>query len=77
MPIFRFWLAFHGRFSVQLLERIGRGLAYYLNQPSKRGRQVASCTPDQLVTTLREGDVLLVEGSSRFSVAVKYLSQST
>ncbi|HEY7864781.1 MAG TPA: YiiX/YebB-like N1pC/P60 family cysteine hydrolase [Psychromonas sp.] len=62
---------------MQLTERIGRGLAYYLNQPSKRGRQVASCTPEQLLTTLRKGDVLLVEGSSRFSVAVKYLSQST
>ncbi|WP_372883309.1 YiiX/YebB-like N1pC/P60 family cysteine hydrolase [Psychromonas sp.] len=62
---------------MQLLERIGRLLAYYLNQPNKHRIQVASCKPDQLAATLRKGDVLLVEGDSRFSTAIKYLSQST
>lgn len=62
---------------MQLLERIGRLLAYYLNQPNKQRMQVASCKPEQLTATLRKGDVLLVEGDSRFSTAIKYLSQST
>ncbi len=62
---------------MQLLERIGRLLAYHLNRPNKHKMQVASCKPEQLAATLRKGDVLLVEGDSRFSTAIKYLSQST
>jgi len=33
--------------------------------------------PSQLAATIRKGDVLLVDGNSRFSVAVRYLTQST
>jgi len=55
----------------------GRVLARYLAKPSKHDVRVASCRPEQLAATLRKGDVLLVEGSSRFSAAVKYLTQST
>lgn len=62
---------------VQFLERIGYALAQYLNRPSKRGARAATCTTEQLASALRKGDVLLVEGSSRFSTAVKYLTQST
>lgn len=62
---------------MNLLEFISRGLAHYLQQPSKRGVSVATSTPDQLTAALRKGDVLLVEGTSRFSTAVKYLTQST
>jgi hypothetical protein len=60
-----------------LLEKIGRRLAGYLNQPSKSETRGATCKPEQLTVTLRKGDVLLIDGSSRFSTAVKYLSQST
>lgn len=62
---------------MSLLERIGRQLARHLNQPSKDEIRSATCTPELLAATLRKGDVLLVDGSSRFSTAVKYLSQST
>ena len=62
---------------MHLLEFIGRALAHYLHQPSRHGARPATCTTDQLATVLRKGDVLLVEGSSRFSTAVKYLTQST
>lgn len=65
------------RIQVGLFELIGRGLAHYLAQPSKRESRVATCKPEQLVSALRKGDVLLIEGSSRFSTAVKYLTQST
>jgi hypothetical protein len=33
--------------------------------------------PEQLLACLRPGDVLLVEGNSRISTAIKYLTQST
>lgn len=60
-----------------LMEWIGRRLARYLVQPSKRGSRIATCDPELLAITLRRGDVLLVEGSTRISTAVKYLTQST
>ncbi len=62
---------------MQLLEMVGRGMARYLNQPSKHATRFVTCKPELLASTLRKGDVLLVEGSSRFSTAIKYLSQST
>jgi hypothetical protein len=62
---------------VQLLELIGRGLAHYLSKPGKDEGRGASCEPGQLSTALRKGDVLLVEGFTRFSTAIKYLTQST
>lgn len=54
----------------------GRRLATYLAQPT-RGAQVATSSLDLLRATLRPGDVLLVEGNTRVSVAIKYLTQST
>jgi len=60
-----------------LLERVGRHLARFLAQPREGGVQAATSRPEILASTLRKGDVLLVEGSSRFSVVIKYLTQST
>jgi len=62
---------------VQIFNMVGGLLARYLEGPSKGEVPVSTCTPEQLKATLRKGDVLLVEGSSRFSTAVKYLTQST
>ncbi len=60
-----------------ILEIVGRWLAQYLSRPRKGGVHVATSRPALLASTLRKGDVLLVEGTSRFSVAIKYLTQST
>ena len=60
-----------------VLDAIGRTLARYLAKPRVSGMRLASSTPDLLAKTLQKGDVLLVEGSSRFSAAVKYLTQSS
>jgi hypothetical protein len=60
-----------------LLERIGRRLARFLSKPREGGVQAATSRPETLASTLRKGDVLLIEGTSRFSVAIKYLTQST
>ena len=56
---------------------IGLRLADYLSQERPRGEQTGLCDPAVLAATLRPCDVLLVEGNTRFSVAIKYLTQST
>ena len=48
-----------------------------IGRDRNRDVRVATCKPEQLAAALRKGDVLLVEGCSRFSTAVKYLTQST
>ncbi len=62
---------------MSLLNSLGDRLARYLAKPAERGGSVATCSPDVLATILRKGDVLLVEGSSRFGVAIKYITQSS
>jgi len=59
------------------LGSIGRALARYLSEPSPGYRPAATSRPAQLRRELRPGDVLLVEGNTRISVAIKYLTQST
>src|SRR5574341_1340370 len=60
-----------------LLETIGRWLARYLTKPREGGVHLADGRPEVLAPALRKGDVLLIEGTSRVGVAIKYLSQST
>lgn len=59
------------------LESIGRWLARYLSRPSKGYVPIATHKLEVLSATLKPGDVLLVEGPNRVSVAIKYLTQST
>lgn len=61
---------------MSLMNKIGRWLAAYLEKPSG-SIQPSTCTPELLAATIRVGDVLLVDGSSRISTAIKYLTQST
>jgi hypothetical protein len=58
-----------------ILQRIGEWLASKLAEP--RYHSTMPTRTDLLAATLRPGDVLLVEGLSRFSIAIKYLTQST
>jgi hypothetical protein len=61
---------------VNLLRWIGRKLALYLSEP--RGpAHVMTHHPERLAATLRKGDVLLVEGTSRLANAIRYVTQST
>lgn len=56
---------------------MGRSLARYLEK-QRPGYVQFSVTPmDRLRASLRPGDVLLVEGDSRISAAIKYLTHST
>src|ERR1700694_5882566 len=60
-----------------LLAWLGRALAKYLSTPLPQGEQVATSPPEKLAGALEPGDVVLIEGNTRISVAIKYLTQST
>ncbi|WP_305953087.1 hypothetical protein [Solemya velum gill symbiont] len=55
---------------------LGRNLAEYLNTPITTHRPHYLVRPQEFMTILRPGDVLLVEGNTRISTAIKYLTQS-
>ena len=60
-----------------LANKIGEGLAWYLDKESGSYANV-SVTPVRLLRrTLEPGDILLVEGNQRVSTAIKYLTQSS
>lgn len=59
-----------------LLNWLSRRLAAYLSKQITR-HSIRTSTWDALVSALNPGDVLLVEGHTRISVAIKYLTQST
>src|SRR5258708_23959188 len=59
-----------------LFSKLGYGIAAYLSKPIRQGTQGATHSYEFLAATLRPGDVLLVEGDTRISVALKYLTQS-
>lgn len=60
-----------------MLERMGRVIASYLDRPEHGYEPFVPPDPAALGRTIRPGDVLLVEGNSRISGAIKYLTQST
>ncbi len=60
-----------------ILTKLGHALAGYLSRPSASYEPLTTSAPGQLRSALQPGDVLLVEGSSRIAVAIKYLTQST
>lgn len=61
----------------QLAQIFGRKLAQFLSKEVRQNIQVATVSQEKLATTLQPGDVLLVEGNTRISIAIKYLTQST
>jgi hypothetical protein len=56
---------------------LGKWLATYLAKDVRVGSTAPPSDPLHLQAALRPGDVLLVEGRSRISSAIKYLTQST
>ena len=59
-----------------MFRKIGAVLARYLSEPRDVLRPGTS-RPGELSACLKKGDVLLVEGTSRLSSAIKYLTQSS
>ena len=60
-----------------LKQRLGLRLSRYLSESGHSAGTVAPTRTDLLAQVLQTGDVLLVEGTSRVSSAIKYLTQST
>lgn len=60
-----------------IMSRLGDRLARFLSRPDPRYRPLATSDPRSVAAVIAPGDVLLVEGNTRFSKAIKYLSQST
>ena len=60
-----------------MLHWIGRRLADYLTQERPLQSTSRSTPVDLLRATLKPGDVILVEGATRVSTAIKFLTQST
>ncbi len=56
---------------------LGQHLSGYLSQTTRGDSTAAPADPIKLMACIQPGDVLLVEGQSRVSVAIKYLTQST
>ncbi|TNF36275.1 MAG: lipo-like protein [Gammaproteobacteria bacterium] len=61
----------------QLGEWLGGHIARYLLKPVKTYKSFAVAGEERLSRVLQPGDVLLVEGNTRVSSAIKYLTQST
>ncbi|MCM0614010.1 lipo-like protein [Marinobacter sediminum] len=59
-----------------ILNWLSKRLAAYLSKQITQ-HSIRTSTWDALEETLQPGDVLLVEGNTRVSVAIKYLTQST
>lgn len=60
-----------------LLNGIGHWLGRTLSRPAHVHGMSQPTPADELLACLKPGDVLLVEGHSRISTAIKYLTQST
>ncbi|MBA7479569.1 hypothetical protein ES703_20932 [subsurface metagenome] len=60
-----------------ILEKAGRVLAGFLSRERHAHQATPPTSPDKLLACIEPADVLLVEGNSQISTAIKYLTQST
>lgn len=56
---------------------IGKRLAAFLSKNLPGYRRLDSVPVEKILPVLQTGDIILVEGNTRISVAIKYLSQSS
>src|SRR5271155_2810587 len=61
----------------KLEARISDQILHYLSQPTGRYAPFYAPDPEVVRKALQPGDILLVEGNSRLSAVIKYLTQST
>ena len=66
-----------GASALRLTDRVGRALGRWLEAVPKDALVWVPSDHGPMVRCLRPGDVVLVEGASRVSAAIKYLTQST
>lgn len=63
--------------SSTLKQAIGSGLASFLSRPLPGYRRLDTISIEKVAAVMQAGDILLVEGNSRISSAIKYLTQSS
>ncbi|PLX45039.1 MAG: lipo-like protein [Hyphomicrobiales bacterium] len=61
----------------RILDWLGHRIARHLEKETSGYRPYTSSDEETLCRILRPGDVLLIEGGRKISVAIKYLTQST
>ncbi|MDX1491483.1 MAG: YiiX/YebB-like N1pC/P60 family cysteine hydrolase [Pseudohongiellaceae bacterium] len=61
----------------EIARKIGRRLAAFLSRPLPDYARHDSASIDLVLKVIEPGDILLVDGNSRISTAIKYLTQST
>lgn len=62
---------------MRIFSYIGSKLAHFLAKPQANDDLFSTSNPQLLQRTLRKGDILLIEGTSRFSTSIKFFTQST
>ncbi|MCP5356836.1 MAG: lipo-like protein [Pseudomonadales bacterium] len=62
---------------LKITRSIGSYLASFLSKPRPGYQQHDTAIIERVVQVIRPGDILLVDGNSRISTAIKYLTQST
>lgn len=60
-----------------MLDRVGRLIAGYLQQPASGYEPFTPADPAALRASIEPGDVLLIEGRTHIAGIIKYLTQST
>ena len=61
----------------KIKQAVGARLASFLTKPLSGYQRLDTVSVETISSTLKTGDVLLVEGNTRISIAVKYLTQSS
>lgn len=62
---------------LKITRTMGRALAAYLSKPRPEYEQHDTTSIERILQVIEPGDILLVDGNSRISTAIKYLTQST
>jgi len=60
-----------------MLDRVGRHIASYLQQPASGYEPFTPANPKALQALIKPGDILLIEGRTHIAGVIKYLTQST
>ncbi|MDP1932550.1 MAG: YiiX/YebB-like N1pC/P60 family cysteine hydrolase [Gammaproteobacteria bacterium] len=62
---------------LKITRTLGRHLAAYLSKPLPDYERHDTASLEKFMRVIEPGDILLVDGNSRISTAIKYLTQST
>jgi len=62
---------------IPILSGLGYRLARFLTRSDEEKESVSTCSREALMEALQPGDILLIDGASRISMAIKYITQST